>query len=80
MDNSTEEKCSILVDLISRFKSMREFARTIGEDPADVLRWRDKKNLIQPRAAITIIRLFGIKPHDLRPDIFPEHTKITFTK
>lgn len=80
MEESLYSKQSeILTSLIAKHKSLREFARVISEDSSDVLRWRDKKVAIQPRAVITIVQLFGVSPHDLRPDVFPPNTKITFT-
>ena len=69
----------IINKLIIKHKSLREFARIIREDSSDVIKWRDGKRTIHPRAVMTIARLFKIEPQDLRPDLFDDNTKITFT-
>jgi len=79
-ESGIEFQKQYIINLIEKHDSMRGFARVISEDPADVLKWRDGKIAIHPRAAITLVRIFGANPHDLRPDIFPANTKITFVK
>lgn len=75
-----ENQKKIIVKLLSQYKSLREFARTITEDPTDVVKWRDGKRRVHPRAVMTIARLFKIEPQELRPDLFDQNTKITFTE
>lgn len=61
----------ILCNIISDYKSVREFARAIEEDPADIFRWKVGKRKINPRAVIKIVRLYpDIEPHDLNSDVF----------
>jgi len=65
--------------LIDMHDSMREFARLISEDPADVLRWK-KGRKVKPRAVITINKLYKVPPHLLRPDLFPKNLIFVFEK
>lgn len=61
----------LLCDIISNYKSIREFARAIEEDPADIFRWKAGKRKINPRAVVKIVRLHPIiMPHDLNNDVF----------
>ena len=61
----------LLCDIISQYKSVREFARAIEEDPADIFRWKVGKRKINPRAVIKIVRLHPeISAHDLNNDVF----------
>ncbi len=65
----TSEK--ILCDIIAEYKSVREFARAIEEDPADIFRWKVGRRKINPRAVIRIVRLHPkVSAHDLNPDVF----------
>lgn len=61
-----------LNELIEKHRSCREFARVILEDPSDVLRWKHGKIKIHPRAVVTIVRMFGTEPEQLRPDLFKD--------
>ena len=69
----------ILNDLLTEYKSIREFARAISEDPADVFRWKADKRAIHPRAVISIVKLHPkIKAHDLNPDVFEKGITFNF--
>ena len=70
----------IMAELISRSDSMREFARLIAEDVADVSKWKTGKKTLTTRATISICRIFKMQPHELNPDLFPEDLKFIFTK
>ena len=62
---------TLLCNIISQYKSVREFARAIEEDPADIFRWKVGKRKINPRAVIKIVRLHPeIAAHDLNNDVF----------
>ncbi len=62
---------SLLNEIIDQYKSVREFARAIEEDPADIFRWKVGKRKINPRAVIKIVRLHPkVKAHDLNSDVF----------
>lgn len=76
MNQSTQ--VLIIEELIGRHKSLREFARKIGESPSDMVAWKYGRRLIIPRAVIKIAKLYGINPNTLRPDIFPEGIKLIF--
>lgn len=61
----------ILNTVISEYQSIREFARAIEEDPADIFRWKAGKRKINPRAVIKIVKEHPrVKPHDLNSDVF----------
>jgi hypothetical protein len=61
----------LLCNIISEYKSIREFARAIEEDPADIFRWKAGKRKINPRAVIKIVRRHPkIAAHDLNGDVF----------
>jgi len=79
MKNESKQ-VEIIKDLISKHKSMREFARVINEDSSAVLGWRNGRIKIHCRAVATLAKLFKIKPHDLRPDLYEEGTELIFTK
>ncbi len=65
----TSEK--LLCDIIAEYKSVREFARAIEEDPADIFRWKVGRRKINPRAVIKIVRLHPkVLAHDLNADVF----------
>lgn len=71
----------ILENLISKHASMREFAREIREDVADVIRWKSGKRAISARAVISICRIYPtIKPHELNPVLFPPDLRFVFKK
>lgn len=72
------KQSKIITDLINKYESQRAFSRVINEDPADVIKWRNAAIAIHVRAALTLIRLFDIDPHVIRPDLFAEGTKILF--
>jgi hypothetical protein len=79
MNKEQKEKVGdILEELIKKHKSLREFARAINEDSSDVVRWRKGSSKIHMRAAVCIAKIYKINIHDLRPDIFPHESKITF--
>lgn len=69
----------IMNELVDRFSSAREFARAIGEDPSDVMKWRLGKIKVRPRAVISICRLYPcINPADLNPSVFPADLRLSF--
>ena len=69
----------ILNDVIGEYKSVREFARSIEEDPADIFRWKVGKRKINPRAVIKIVQRHPkIKAHDLNCDVFPRGISFNF--
>ena len=75
----TKKPHDIINDLISQYASARELARAIGEDSADVIRWRQGKSRIKARAIVTICRLHPeIKPYQLNPDHFPDDLNFVF--
>ena len=68
----------IIEELIKKHKSAREFARTINEDISDVIRWRQGKLRVGARAAVSLAKVYKVKPSDLRPDLFPEELEFVF--
>ncbi len=61
----------ILQGIVDQYKSVREFARAIQEDPADIFRWKAGKRKINPRAVINIVKLHPeLSAHDLNPETF----------
>jgi transcriptional regulator with XRE-family HTH domain len=69
----------IITELLKQYPSQREFARAIGEDAGDIIRWRQGKCKIKARAIISICRLHtDIKPHALNPELFPADLRFTF--
>lgn len=69
----------IINKLLEQYKTSREFARVIGEDAADVIRWRYNRCKIKPRAVINICRHHPeITPHQLNPDVFPQDLRFSF--
>lgn len=69
----------ILETILKDYKSIREFARMIEIDPADVHRWRSGKRKIHPRAVINIVRLHpDLSAHDLNPTVFEEGLTFNF--
>lgn len=61
----------LLNGIIGQYRSIREFARAIEEDPADIFRWRAGKRKINPRAVIKIVREHPhIMAHELNSDVF----------
>ncbi len=69
----------LINELIANHESMRAFARVIGEDASDVMKWKNGKISIKVRAVISIARIFDIKPHDINP-IFPSDIEFIFKK
>lgn len=72
------KSAQIISDLIKDHASARQFAIKINAENADVIRWRQGKVKVGPRAVVNIARLFDVKPFDLRPDLFPENLKFMF--
>ena len=69
----------IINELISKYPTAREFARAIGEDGADIIRWRMGRSKVKGRAVIAICRLHPeIRPHDLNPEWFPADLSFFF--
>ena len=69
----------IINKLLESYKTSREFARVIGEDAADITRWKFGRCQIKPRAVINICRHHpDLSPHDLNPDVFPADLKFNF--
>ena len=76
---ATDTPEEIVIDLIEEYDSLRDFARVIGEDPGDVVRWKYGRAKIRPRAVITICRLHPeVPPHRLCPEIFPADLTLKF--
>lgn len=66
-----EKHIKLLNSIIEQYKSIREFARAIEEDPADIFRWRANKRKINPRAVIKIVRSHPeVDPYELNNDVF----------
>lgn len=77
MDKMTPTE--IINHLLTQYSSLREFARAIGEDGADVIRWRYGRSKVKSRAVVAICRLHpDIMPHDLNPEVFPADLKFIF--
>lgn len=75
----TIKPADIINELIQDYASLREFARAIGEDGSDVMRWRHDRSKVTPRAVIKICKLYpSIAPYKLNPDIFPEDLHFVF--
>lgn len=73
------ESQKILCDIIEQYNSVREFARAIEEDPADIFRWKAGKRKINPRAVIKIVRLHPeVWPHELNEDVFLHNMTFNF--
>lgn len=70
----------VLQKLIEKSASVRAFAREISEDPADIIRWRNGQRMPVTRAVITMCRLYGVKPNQLNPELFPEDVELVFKK
>ena len=71
----------ILESLIKRYSSMREFARTIGEDTTDIIYWKTGKRKICGRAVVKIVKIHPeILPFELNPEMFPENLDFHFRK
>jgi DNA-binding transcriptional regulator YdaS (Cro superfamily) len=71
----------IICQLISKYGSMREFARFVAEDSTDIMRWKTGKRTITPRAVIKICRKHPeILPFELNPDVFPTDLDFNFRK
>jgi hypothetical protein len=69
----------IINDLMPQYSSQREFARAIGEDAADIIRWRYGRSKIKTRAVITLCRLHPeIKPYQLNSEWFPKDLRFVF--
>lgn len=62
----------ISADRVRRRRLLAEFAQ--AGDPLTVQAVNDWKNLkhgVPPSRVIIVSRVFGIPPHEIRPDIFP---------
>lgn len=69
----------VLLHVIKLYPSMREFAKQIGEDCADVHRWKSGKIKIKAKAIVSICRLHpNVKPYYLNPHVFPKDLKFKF--
>lgn len=69
----------LINELIDKYPSLRNFARTIREDASDVIRWRYAKAKIHARAVISICRLHPeIIPYQLDSATFPEDLTLKF--
>ena len=75
-----EHSTQVIQDLIKKVGSIRALARAINEDTADVFRWNHGKTKIRTLAVINICKRYGIKPQELRPDLFAEDVILTFRK
>ncbi|MFS1538897.1 MAG: transcriptional regulator [Candidatus Phlomobacter fragariae] len=60
---------------IKQFGSQRKLAIALGVAPASLNRWV-KKNAgkAPPKRLLPIYELTGIKPHEIRPDLYPNPT------
>lgn len=75
----TKSPADIINELLDKAPTSRDFARSINEDAADIIRWRYGRSKIKPRAVIAICRLHPeLRPHDLNPDIFPADLSFFF--
>jgi len=75
------QSVTLINELVSKYESMREFARAIQEHYSDVSRWCSGKIPIKLRAVIEICRLYpAIKPNQLNPAIFPDDLEFVFNK
>lgn len=80
-DDELARSVEIINDLIAKHKTMRAFSRAISEDISDVWKWKKGQKRITPRAISSICKLYPeIKPHNLRPDIYPEGISFNFKK
>ena len=71
----------ILTEILKEYPSMRVFGKHIGEDSADVARWKTGKKKIKARAVISICRLHPkTKPYQLNPILFPKNLHFIFNK
>jgi len=75
----TEKSIKTISALLEKHESMRAFSRIIGEDSADVSRWKTGHKEVSVRAVISICRIFGVKPSDLN-SVFPTDLEFVFKK
>lgn len=78
-------KNSISAEIINRliedYPSMREFARTVGEAPADLHRWKNGVSPVSARAVVNICRIHkDVLPWQLNHSVFPENLRFTFLR
>jgi DNA-binding transcriptional regulator YdaS (Cro superfamily) len=80
MGKDIKDKSSqIICELILRNRTMRDFAKQIGEAATDISLWKRGARQIRPRAVIEICRHYpDIKPHDLNPYVFTKDIILTF--
>lgn len=68
-----DRSVEIFNGVLNQYPTSRAFARIIGEDAADVIRWRFGRSKIRPRAVIQICKLHPeIKPYELNAEVFPK--------
>lgn len=70
---TTTMRFKTTIDNLLKDKDMnyRDFARTIGEDSADISRWMHRQKNVTTRAVLSICKIYPqIKPHDLNPELF----------
>lgn len=69
----------IISELLEKYSTAREFARAIGEDPADIARWKSGSLKIKARSVVAICRLHPeYTPYDLNPTIFAKDLRFSF--
>lgn len=73
-----QEAIEIINQLISECTSARKFAKRIGCDIAEVIRWRKGVRKVRVKAVVKIVEIWNISPHILRPDIFPANLTFIF--
>lgn len=73
------QSAQILNKILAQYRSLREFARTIGEAPPDIYLWKDGRRNIHARAVISIVKHHPeYTPHQLNPDIFERGLTFNF--
>lgn len=71
----------IINEILKEYSSGKAFARAIGEDGSDVIRWRYGRSAIKARAVVAICRLYPqIPPYKLNPEIFPKELNFVFSE
>lgn len=71
----------VLNVIVSGYKNAAAFARALNVDATEVSRWRSGIKPITVKAILRICELHPeIIPHDLKPEIFPPHLRLSFIK
>lgn len=71
----------ILTGIIKQYGTVREFARAIDEDPADIYLWKTGRRKITARAVVSIIKQHpDFEPYELNPWVFEKGMTFQFKK